>query len=30
MYAAAKAWSVWEGRTSKLVQDPWEVMIYCP
>ena len=21
---AAKAWSVWEGRTSKLVQDPWE------
>ena len=21
---AAKAWSIWEGRTSKLVQDPWE------
>jgi proline iminopeptidase len=24
MRAAAKAWSIWEGRTSKLVQDPWE------
>ena len=23
---AAKAWSIWEGRTSKLVQDPWEVV----
>jgi proline iminopeptidase len=21
---AAKAWSIWEGRTSKLVQDPWD------
>jgi proline iminopeptidase len=21
---AAKAWSIWEGRISKLVQDPWE------
>lgn len=24
MYRAAKAWSVWEGRVSKLVQDPVE------
>lgn len=24
MKKAAKAWSIWEGRTSKLVQDPWE------
>ena len=24
MYKAAKAWSVWEGRISKLVQDPAE------
>ncbi len=23
---AAKAWSIWEGRTSKLVQDPWDVV----
>ena len=22
MYKAAKAWSVWEGRISKLIQDP--------
>ena len=30
MKKAAKAWSVWEGRTSKLKQDPWEkVLIYC-
>ena len=26
MRKAAKAWSIWEGRTSKLVQDPWEVV----
>lgn len=26
MRRAAKAWSIWEGRTSKLVQDPWEVV----
>lgn len=26
MHKAAKAWSIWEGRTSKLVQDPWEVV----
>jgi proline iminopeptidase len=24
MHKAAIAWSVWEGRASKLVQDPWE------
>jgi proline iminopeptidase len=24
MMKAAKAWSIWEGRISKLVQDPWE------
>ena len=24
MHKAAKAWSIWEGRTSKLVQDSWE------
>ena len=24
MLKAAKAWSIWEGRTSKLIQDPWE------
>ena len=24
MNKAAKAWSIWEGRTSKLVPDPWE------
>ena len=23
MKKAAKAWSIWEGRTSKLVQDPF-------
>lgn len=23
MFKAAKAWSVWEGRTSKLIQDSW-------
>ena len=23
---AAKAWSIWEGRTSKLVQDDWEIV----
>lgn len=23
-YKAAKAWSIWEGRTSKLTQDPWD------
>lgn len=27
MNKAAKAWSIWEGRTSKLVQDPWNVII---
>lgn len=26
MLKAAKAWSIWEGRTSKLVQDPWETV----
>lgn len=26
MKAAAKAWSIWEGRTSKLVQDPWDTV----
>lgn len=26
MNKAAKAWSIWEGRTSKLRQDPWEVV----
>jgi len=26
MHKAAKAWSIWEGRTSKLRQDPWEVV----
>ena len=26
MHAAALAWSVWEGRVSKLVQDPWEAI----
>lgn len=26
MKKAAKAWSIWEGRTSKLVQDPWETV----
>jgi proline iminopeptidase len=26
MHKAAKAWSVWEGRISKLVQDPPEVV----
>eukprot|EP01041_Mallomonas_annulata_P005151 gene5151-10293_t len=26
MKLAAKAWSIWEGRTSKLVQDPWEAI----
>jgi proline iminopeptidase len=26
MRKAAKAWSIWEGRTSKLVQDPWETV----
>ena len=25
MMKAAKAWSIWEGRTSKLVQDDWEL-----
>jgi hypothetical protein len=24
MKKAAIAWSIWEGRTSKLIQDPWE------
>jgi len=24
MREAAKVWSIWEGRTSKLAQDPWE------
>ncbi len=23
---AAKAWSIWEGRTSKLVQEPWDAV----
>jgi len=27
MKKAAKAWSIWEGRTSKLVQDPWEAVM---
>ena len=27
MKKAAKAWSVWEGRTSKLRQDPWEKVL---
>lgn len=27
MRKAAKAWSIWEGRTSKLVQDPWETVM---
>ena len=26
MKKAAKAWSIWEGRTSRLVQDPWEAV----
>lgn len=26
MFKAAKAWSIWEGRTSKLMQDPWDVV----
>jgi len=26
MRKAAKAWSIWEGRTSKLVQDDWETV----
>lgn len=26
MKKAAKAWSIWEGRTSKLVQDDWETV----
>lgn len=26
MCKAAKAWSIWEGRISKLVQDPWEIV----
>lgn len=26
MMKAAKAWSIWEGRTSKLVQDDWEIV----
>jgi proline iminopeptidase len=28
MKKAAKAWSIWEGRTSKLVADPWEAVMH--
>ena len=26
MMKAAKVWSIWEGRISKLVQDPWDTV----
>lgn len=26
MMTAAKVWSIWEGRISKLVQDPWDTV----